>query len=55
MSAVQQVAILLAVALVWLLVNIKAGSSWLKFVSIVALLTFMVMASWVAVHASGVL
>ena len=55
MSAIQQVGILLAVALVWLLVNYKAGTNWLKFVSIVALLGFMGLASWVAIHASGVL
>jgi hypothetical protein len=55
MSAIQQIGILLAVALVWLLINIKAGQTWLKFVSIMGLLAFMVMASWVAVHASGVL
>lgn len=55
MSAIQQVGILLAVALVWLLVNIKAGQLWVKLVSIVGLMAFMVLASWVAIHASGVL
>ena len=55
MSAIQQIGILLAVALVWLLTNIKAGDTWLKLISIVGFLAFMVMASWVAVHASGVL
>jgi len=54
MSALTQIGTLLAVALVWLLVNIKAGQTWLKFVSIVGLLAFMVMASWVAIQASGV-
>ena len=54
MSAIQQVGILLAVALAWLLINIRAGQAWLKFVSIVGLLAFMVMASWVAIQASGV-
>ena len=51
MSAIQQIGILLAVALVWLLVTYKAGTSWLKFVSIVGLLTFMGLASWVAIQA----
>jgi len=55
MSAIQQIGILLAMALVWLLINMKAGTNWLKFVSIVGLLAFMVMASWVAIHAAGVL
>lgn len=55
MNAIQQVGILLAVALVWLLVNYKAATGWLKLVSIVALLTFMGLASWVAICVSGVL
>ena len=55
MNAIEQIGILLVMALVWLLINIKAGQTWLKVVSVVGLLAFMVMASWVAVHASGVL
>lgn len=55
MSAIQQVGILLAVALAWLLVNYKAGQLWLKLVSITGLLAFMTLASWVAIRASGVL
>ena len=55
MSVIEQIGILLAMALVWLLINIKAGQFWLRLVSIVGLLVFMVMASWVAIHAAGVL
>lgn len=55
MSAVEQVGILLAVALVWLLANIKAGQNWLKRITIVGFVAFMVMASWVAIQAAGIL
>ena len=51
MSALEQVGILLAVAMVWLLLNIKAGTGCLKFVSLIGLLVFMAMASWVAIQA----
>ena len=54
MNAIEQIGILLAVAMIWLLINIKAGQTWLRFVSIVGLLAFMVLASWVAIQATGV-
>lgn len=51
----ERVLILLACGLVWLFVNIKAGESWLKLVSIVCSLAFLAAASWVALQTVGVL
>lgn len=51
MSAeVQQVAVLLAFALVLLLLNLKAGTTWLKFLSLWSTLAFLGLAGWVVVR-----
>ena len=52
MSTSQQIGILLSVALLWLLVNIKTANTSVRFVSSVGLLSFMFMASWLAVVAA---
>lgn len=49
----EQIFVLLAVALVWLLVNIKAGANWLKMLSIVGLIAFLIAASWLAIRHVG--
>lgn len=46
-----QVAVLLVVGLVWLLINVKAGQTWLKLVSMIGLLGFLGAASWIALVA----
>jgi hypothetical protein len=51
MSAILQIGVLLAVGLAWLLLTLKAGVSWLKFISLMGVLTFMGLASLAAVRA----
>jgi hypothetical protein len=46
-----KIAVLVAVALVWLGLNLKAGTTWLKFVSLWAMMGFLVSASFVAIDA----
>lgn len=52
--ALTQIAILLAVASSWLLVNLKAGTTWLKTVSLLGLLGFLGAASWLALAFAGI-
>ena len=49
------IAALLAVALVWLLVNIKAGGWWLKALSMAGLLLFMGAGSLLTLQTVGIL
>lgn len=49
-----KVGVLLAVALVWLLLNLKAGQNWLKVVSITGLLIFLGLACAVALDYAGI-
>lgn len=50
----EKVGILLAMALVWLVVNVKAGHRWLEILSLGAMLFFLIGASVVALDLAGI-
>jgi hypothetical protein len=47
---ITRIVVLLLVGLVWLFFNLKAGVTWLKFLTLMLCLIFLGAASWLAIE-----